>query len=228
MGCLAGNRWSVLSAWPLGGRSSINPHPESVRQGLPKEHSNDEKGDCNAAERELAGSGLVQRGMVTGPPGVPDDEQNRDTNVQPHVCQCDPPRPGPTRNLQQVDHTEHGSQPRPDQANTDQPPGAVDQPRQLTRPRPSEDVEDQRRHERPDRERHQERVPRVPRRAAHRGQPHAARPSPASTDLQARLVDAFIDEIPAAYKDIDRVMADAADLVEIRHTLRQVVNVKGD
>lgn len=38
---------------------------------------------------------------------------------------------------------------------------------------------------------------------------------------------AFLDEIPAAYKDIDQVMADAADLVEIRHTLRQIVNVKG-
>lgn len=32
----------------------------------------------------------------------------------------------------------------------------------------------------------------------------------------------------AAYKDIDQVMADSADLVEVRHTLRQVVNVKGD
>lgn len=40
--------------------------------------------------------------------------------------------------------------------------------------------------------------------------------------------DAFLDEHPHAYKDIDVVMADAADLVEIRHTLRQVVNVKGD
>ena len=29
-------------------------------------------------------------------------------------------------------------------------------------------------------------------------------------------------------KPIDQVMADAADLVEVRHTLRQVVNVKGD
>ena len=35
-------------------------------------------------------------------------------------------------------------------------------------------------------------------------------------------------EIPSAYKDIDRVMADAADLVEVRHVLRQLVNVKGD
>ena len=40
--------------------------------------------------------------------------------------------------------------------------------------------------------------------------------------------DAFIDEIPGAYKDIDVVMQDAADLVEVRHTLRQIVNVKGD
>lgn len=38
----------------------------------------------------------------------------------------------------------------------------------------------------------------------------------------------FIDEIPNAYKDIDVVMNDAADLVEVRHTLRQIVNVKGD
>jgi tRNA-splicing ligase RtcB len=40
--------------------------------------------------------------------------------------------------------------------------------------------------------------------------------------------DAFLDEIPQAYKPIDQIMADAADLVEIRHTLRQIVNVKGD
>ena len=46
--------------------------------------------------------------------------------------------------------------------------------------------------------------------------------------IEYRDTDAFIDEIPAAYKDIDQVMADAADLVEIRHTLRQLVNVKGD
>jgi tRNA-splicing ligase RtcB len=40
--------------------------------------------------------------------------------------------------------------------------------------------------------------------------------------------DAFLDEIPGAYKSIDVVMADAAELVEVRHTLRQIVNVKGD
>jgi tRNA-splicing ligase RtcB len=37
----------------------------------------------------------------------------------------------------------------------------------------------------------------------------------------------LLDEIPSAYKDIDRVMADQADLVEVRHTLRQVLNYKG-
>ena len=39
--------------------------------------------------------------------------------------------------------------------------------------------------------------------------------------------DAFLDEHPDAYKDIAAVMADQADLVQIRHRLRQVVNYKG-
>lgn len=54
-------------------------------------------------------------------------------------------------------------------------------------------------------------------------------------DLDARMAgvawgesDAFLDEHPQAYKPIDRVMADAADLVEVVHELRQIVNVKGD
>jgi tRNA-splicing ligase RtcB len=50
----------------------------------------------------------------------------------------------------------------------------------------------------------------------------------AMAGIEYRDTDAFLDEIPAAYKDIDTVMADAADLVDIRHTLHQVVNVKGD
>jgi tRNA-splicing ligase RtcB (3'-phosphate/5'-hydroxy nucleic acid ligase) len=40
--------------------------------------------------------------------------------------------------------------------------------------------------------------------------------------------DAFLDEHPQAYKDIDVVMADAAGLVAVEHVLRQIVNVKGD
>ena len=35
------------------------------------------------------------------------------------------------------------------------------------------------------------------------------------------------NNIPGAYKDIDAVMAAQADLVEIVHTLKQVVCVKG-
>lgn len=50
----------------------------------------------------------------------------------------------------------------------------------------------------------------------------------AMTGIEFRDTDAFIDEIPQAYKPIDQVMADAASLVSIRHTLRQLVNVKGD
>jgi tRNA-splicing ligase RtcB len=46
--------------------------------------------------------------------------------------------------------------------------------------------------------------------------------------IEWRHSDVFLDEIPAAYKNIDVVMQDAADLVEVRHTLRQLVNVKGD
>ncbi|GAB3267318.1 hypothetical protein GCM10027562_33460 [Arthrobacter pigmenti] len=46
--------------------------------------------------------------------------------------------------------------------------------------------------------------------------------------IEYRDTNAFIDEIPAAYKDIDQVMVDAADLVEVKHTLRQFVNCKGD
>ncbi|GAA1436375.1 RtcB family protein [Microlunatus lacustris] len=40
--------------------------------------------------------------------------------------------------------------------------------------------------------------------------------------------DAFLDEIPGAYKDVDVVMADAAGLVKPIHVLHQLVNVKGD
>ncbi|GAB3267402.1 RtcB family protein [Kineosporia babensis] len=46
--------------------------------------------------------------------------------------------------------------------------------------------------------------------------------------IEYRDTDAFVDEIPSAYKDIDRVMADAEDLVEVKHTLHQILNVKGD
>jgi len=36
-----------------------------------------------------------------------------------------------------------------------------------------------------------------------------------------------LDEIPGAYKDIDEVMANQSDLVEVVHSLKQVLCVKG-
>lgn len=44
---------------------------------------------------------------------------------------------------------------------------------------------------------------------------------------QSRDAKDLIDEIPAAYKDIDAVMRDQQDLVEVVETLRQVLNYKG-
>jgi tRNA-splicing ligase RtcB len=43
----------------------------------------------------------------------------------------------------------------------------------------------------------------------------------------SRDARALLDEHPAAYKDIDQVMADQRDLVTIQHTLSQVFNYKG-
>ena len=48
--------------------------------------------------------------------------------------------------------------------------------------------------------------------------------------VQPELVkgdDGVLDEIPGAYKDIDEVMANQSDLVEVVHTLKQVLCVKG-
>ena len=43
----------------------------------------------------------------------------------------------------------------------------------------------------------------------------------------SKRAEALVDEIPTAYKNIDQVMADQSDLVQILHTLRQVLNYKG-
>lgn len=45
--------------------------------------------------------------------------------------------------------------------------------------------------------------------------------------VECRKDAAVLDEIPAAYKPIDEVMANQSDLVEVVHTLKQVVCVKG-
>jgi tRNA-splicing ligase RtcB len=45
--------------------------------------------------------------------------------------------------------------------------------------------------------------------------------------VECRKDDDVIDEIPGAYKDIDEVMAAQSDLVDIVHTLKQVMCIKG-
>lgn len=49
----------------------------------------------------------------------------------------------------------------------------------------------------------------------------------ATSGVECRKDAGVIDETPSAYKPIDKVMAAQSDLVEIVHTLRQVVCVKG-
>jgi tRNA-splicing ligase RtcB (3'-phosphate/5'-hydroxy nucleic acid ligase) len=49
----------------------------------------------------------------------------------------------------------------------------------------------------------------------------------ATVGVECRKDAEVIDETPAAYKDIDAVMAAQSDLVDIVHTLKQVVCVKG-
>ncbi|MFT5291122.1 MAG: tRNA-splicing ligase RtcB [Planctomycetota bacterium] len=49
----------------------------------------------------------------------------------------------------------------------------------------------------------------------------------ATAHVECRKDRQVIDETPMAYKDIDKVMAAQDDLVEVVHTLRQVVCVKG-
>ena len=45
--------------------------------------------------------------------------------------------------------------------------------------------------------------------------------------VECRKDGGVIDEIPGAYKDIDEVMANQSDLVDVVHTLKQVLCVKG-
>ncbi len=45
--------------------------------------------------------------------------------------------------------------------------------------------------------------------------------------IECRKDKGVLDEIPGAYKDIEEVMSNQNDLVDVVHTLRQVVCVKG-
>jgi tRNA-splicing ligase RtcB len=46
--------------------------------------------------------------------------------------------------------------------------------------------------------------------------------------VECRKDEGVIDEIPASYKNIDQVMANQTDLVEVMHTLKQVLCIKGN
>ncbi len=48
-----------------------------------------------------------------------------------------------------------------------------------------------------------------------------------TSGVECRKDKGVVDEIPGAYKDIDSVMANQTDLVDVVHTLKQVVCVKG-
>ena len=45
--------------------------------------------------------------------------------------------------------------------------------------------------------------------------------------VECRKDKSVVDEIPSAYKDIDKVMQHQTDLVDVVHTLKQVVCIKG-
>ena len=49
----------------------------------------------------------------------------------------------------------------------------------------------------------------------------------ATAGVECRQDEDVLDETPGAYKSIEAVMAAQADLVDIVHTLKQVVCVKG-
>ncbi|MCB1582818.1 MAG: RtcB family protein [Xanthomonadales bacterium] len=48
-----------------------------------------------------------------------------------------------------------------------------------------------------------------------------------TTGVECRKDKGILDEIPGAYKDIDQVMMNQSDLVTVKHTLKQVVCIKG-
>ena len=50
----------------------------------------------------------------------------------------------------------------------------------------------------------------------------------AMVGIEHRRDEAFLDEIPGAYKDIDEVMENAKELVEVETTLKQILNCKGE
>jgi tRNA-splicing ligase RtcB len=46
--------------------------------------------------------------------------------------------------------------------------------------------------------------------------------------IEYRKSDVLIDEIPGAYKDINKTIEYAKDLVRVEYKLKQILNCKGD
>ena len=46
--------------------------------------------------------------------------------------------------------------------------------------------------------------------------------------IEFRRSNVLIDEIPGAYKDIDEVIENSKELIKVEHTLKQILNCKGD
>jgi tRNA-splicing ligase RtcB len=75
----------------------------------------------------------------------------------------------------------------------------------------------------------------APHGAGRRMSRHKAKEMFTSEDMEKAMIgiefrhsDVLIDEIPAAYKDIEKTIEYAKDLVRIEHTLKQIMNCKGD
>jgi tRNA-splicing ligase RtcB (3'-phosphate/5'-hydroxy nucleic acid ligase) len=49
----------------------------------------------------------------------------------------------------------------------------------------------------------------------------------AGIEWRSEIAEQLLDEAPEAYKPIDQIMVDAAELVTVDHTLTQILNVKG-
>jgi tRNA-splicing ligase RtcB len=50
----------------------------------------------------------------------------------------------------------------------------------------------------------------------------------AMAGIEHRRSPGLLDELPGAYKSIDEVIQNAKELVTVKHTLRQIINMKGD
>jgi hypothetical protein len=153
-------------------RRALDPHPVSIRERLPDPHGAGEQRNRSRAQRELPPSGVAKVNVITSTPRVPDAEQDRGDDVERQMRECEGEWLAPRWDTEQVEQPERGGDRRTDEADADEPPGAVHEPWQVTGPGEGENVEYQRRRERANRQRRHERVERVPCGTAQPRNPH--------------------------------------------------------